>query len=128
MRFTVEILFKGTDRLVTESLEYVREPAFWTDDDVREVMKLALRTFDEIQQPERIGERTVTLRGLSWIVTPLPHHGGGRVGDRGEKGVAIAIEIPSGAVMAGPFDIDAAVLTELISRVLGGPEIDRTTM
>jgi hypothetical protein len=48
----------------------------------------------------------VTLRGFSWIVEPT------------SEGVVIAIEIPSGVAVAGPFRIDQSRLDRLISRVL----------
>ena len=48
----------------------------------------------------------MSLRGLSWIVTDT------------DQGVAIAIEIPSGAVGAGPFDLPADELTQMIARVV----------
>ena len=48
----------------------------------------------------------VSLRGLSWIVTDAA------------SGVAIAIEIPSGAIAAGPFDLPADELTLMITRVI----------
>ena len=48
----------------------------------------------------------VVLRGFSWIVEPA------------EGGVVIAIEIPTGAVVAGPFDIPQTKLDSLITRVL----------
>jgi hypothetical protein len=35
-----------------------------------------------------------------------------------DPGVAIAIEIPSGAVGAGPFDLPADELTQMIARVI----------
>jgi hypothetical protein len=48
----------------------------------------------------------VALRGFSWIVEPL------------EQQVVIAIEIPMGAAVAGPFAIDRARLDGLIRRVI----------
>ena len=51
-------------------------------------------------------QRFVALRGFSWIVEPTT------------GGVVIAIEIPTGAVVAGPFDIPQPRLDALISRVL----------
>ena len=53
-----------------------------------------------------VTERYVTLRGFSWIVEPT------------DAGVVIAIEIPSGAAVAGPFDIEQSALDGMISRVL----------
>ncbi len=112
MTFTIEVLLRGTDEVVEQSVERDgREPADWTDDDVRDVLKLALLSFDRVQNPGA-EDRTVSLRGLSWIVTPV------------DEGVAIAIEIPSGAVAAGPFAIDVETLTTAVQRALaldGGP-------
>jgi hypothetical protein len=48
----------------------------------------------------------VILHGFSWIVEPM------------EGGVAIAIEIPMGAAVAGPFAIEQAALDAMITRVL----------
>ncbi|MYK89854.1 MAG: hypothetical protein F4018_16790 [Acidobacteria bacterium] len=58
-----------------------------------------------MQNPDT-DERSVALRGFSWIVTPV------------DGGIAIAIEIPSGAVVAGPFEGDVDTLTATITRVL----------
>ena len=109
MTFTVEVLLKGTNRVVARTLTYTRLAPHWNDEDVRSVLLMALRTLDEVRNPDVDAERHVALRGLSWIVTPV------------ETGVAIAVEIPSGAVVAGPFDIGADELTQAITRVLAGP-------
>ena len=53
----------------------------------------------------------VTLRGFSWIVSP------------DEGGVLLHLEMQLGTVSAGPFAIDEARLTEMISRVMGGPRV-----
>ena len=61
----------------------------------------------EDQPPdERATERYVALRGFSWIVEPS------------DGGVVIAIEIPMGAAVAGPFAIAQPVLDRMISRVM----------
>ena len=108
MTFTVEVLLKGRQDVVAQSVEHAVAPDAWTDDDVREVLHLALREFERVQNP---GEepRSVQLRGLSWIVTPL------------ERGVAIALESASAAIVAGPFEIDREWLTQAIKRVMAGP-------
>ena len=108
MTFTIEVLLKGTDEVVEETVKREgREPADWTEDDVRDVLQLALLSFDRVQNPDA-EDRTVSLRGLSWIVTPIEK----------EEGVAIAIEIPSGAVVAGPFAADREGLTAVVQRAL----------
>jgi hypothetical protein len=107
LTFTVEVLLKGEQYAVSREVEYDGpEPARWTEDDVRRVLKAALATLDQVERPEALEPRPVGLRGLSWIVTPYA------------DGVAIAIEIGSGAVVAGPFAIDGERLTALIERAL----------
>ncbi len=49
----------------------------------------------------------VFLRGFSWIVNPFE-----------ESGVVIAIEIQTGAAVAGPFRIDKKQLEDMISRAI----------
>jgi hypothetical protein len=105
MTFTVEVLLKGQEHVVAESLQHDVSTDLWTDDDVRQILHLTLREFERAQNPDA-DERPVQLRGFSWIVTPLEH------------GVAIAIEIASGAIVAGPFDVDLAWLTQAITRVM----------
>jgi hypothetical protein len=107
MTFDVEVLLKGTDDVVIETVTHDGpEPAAWTDQDVREVLLSTLRVFERVNSGDDDAGGTVALRGLSWIVTPVP------------PGVAIAIEIPSGAVAAGPFEIPAAELTQMVARVI----------
>ena len=116
MTFNVEVLVKGEDAVVDDVVRRDGpEPANWSDDDVRDVLRLTLLSFDRVQNPEA-DERSVSLRGLSWIVTPLEH------------GVAIAIEIPSGAVVAGPFDTDVNSLTASIARILAHPATTSTVV
>ena len=106
MTFTVEVLLKGTDEVIERRLDVGGpDPAAWADDDVRCVLERTLEVFDRVQHPG--GEaRPVTLRGFSWIVTPV------------DGGVAIAMELASGAVVAGPFDADAETLSATVTRVL----------
>ena len=106
MTYKIEVLLKGHQHPTGESATHEdRVPADWTDEDVRTVLTSALSAVERCLKPDA-GEPVVALRGLSWIVTPY------------ESGVAIAIEIPSGAVVAGPFDIPERQLTDMIGRVL----------
>ena len=106
MTFTVEVLLKGAKDVVADVLQHdAVDQRNLTDDDVRELLRLTILQFDRVNNPDA-NERKVSLLGLSWIVTKL------------DKGVAIAIEIPSGAVVAGPFEADAGKLTQAITRVL----------
>ena len=106
MTFEVEVLLKGTNGVVAETVTYDDpEPAGWTDADVREVLLCIMRVFGRATRQGDDGDK-VSLRGLSWIVTDA------------DQGVAIAIEIPSGAVGAGPFDLPADELTQMIARVM----------
>lgn len=110
MNFDVEVLLKGTDEVIAETVTYGGpEPPGWTDADVREVLLSILRVFDRVNRAgaaESGDPGEVSLRGLSWIVTAAA------------DGVAIAIEIPSGAVAAGPFDLPADELTQMVARVV----------
>ena len=107
MTFEVEVLLKGTDEVIAETVTYDGgKPSGWTDANVREVLMTILKVFDRANPEDGAGDRDVSLRGLSWIVTDT------------SVGVAIAIEIPSGAIAAGPFDIPEAELTLMIERVI----------
>ena len=109
MTFNVEVLLKGRQDVSTEVVHHeVHDPVAWTDDDVRRVLQLILLEFDRVQNPDA-EDRSVSFRGLSWIVTPL------------ERGVAVAIEIPSGAVVSGPFEVEADWFTQAITRVTTTP-------
>lgn len=105
MTFNVEIVLRERNYAVTEQLHQPREPREWTDDEVAAVLREMLLAIDRARNPSAT-DRYVALRGFSWIVEPA------------EGGVVIAIEIPSGAAVAGPFDIDQRVLDRMISRVL----------
>jgi hypothetical protein len=114
MTFDVEVLLKGTDEVVTETVTYDGpEPSGWTDVDVREVLLSTLRVFGRVNSANEAAPSEVSLRGLSWIVTDV------------NPGVAIAIEIPSGALAAGPFELPADELTQMITRAISsgtGPQ------
>lgn len=103
--FDVEIVLRERDYAVTEQIHQAGEPEQWTDADVAAVLREMLLAIDRAKNPSAT-ERYVALRGFSWIVEPT------------EGGVVIAIEIPSGAAVAGPFDIDQLALDRMISRVL----------
>jgi hypothetical protein len=107
MNVSVDVWLRGTDFARTETIEGISRPASaWTDDDVRTLLEGMLRAMEGQKRPGE-PERAVTLRGLSWIVNPYD-----------EGGVVIAIEITLGAAVAGPFEIEKALLETMITRVL----------
>src|SRR5262245_54693871 len=106
MTFPIEIVLKGRDFATTESGVVSSEPAKWTDSVVREVLTEILRGIARAEDEKPPANRPVILQGFSWIVEP---HG---------DGVVIAIEIPMGAAVAGPFAIAQAELDAMIARVL----------
>jgi hypothetical protein len=107
MKVSVDIWLRGTDFATTDTIDGIgRAPGAWTDDDVRAVLQGMLRAMDRRKRPGE-SDREIALRGLSWIVNPYE-----------EGGVVIAIEIPTGAAVAGPFDIDKQALEGMIARVL----------
>jgi hypothetical protein len=105
MEFDVEIVLRETNTAVTERIEHGTEPRAWRELDVETVLKQILLAIDRVKNPSTPG-RHVALRGFSWIVEPL--------GDE----VVIAIEIPTGAAVAGPFAIESQRLDGLIRRVI----------
>jgi hypothetical protein len=105
MTFNVEIVLRERDYAVTEEIHTTCRPGEWTEPDVEQVLKSMLLAIDRLKHPGD-DERFVALRGFSWIVEPTT------------GGVVIAIEIPSGAAVAGPFEIDQRKLDALINRVL----------
>jgi hypothetical protein len=106
MLFDVEIVLRDRETAIAETCVHGGNDApRWTETDVQEVLKAMLLAVDRAKNPGT-DERFVALRGFSWIVEPA------------QGGVVIAIEIPTGAVVAGPFDIPQPRLDSLITRVL----------
>jgi hypothetical protein len=108
MTFEIEIVLRESDDAVTETLSHPAAPREWTVDDVREILKKMLAAIDRAKNPDA-PVRDVTLRGFSWIVEPV---------EDAEGKVVIALEIPMGAAVAGPFDIDEPRLTSLIAQAM----------
>jgi hypothetical protein len=105
MQFDVEIILRERDYATTERLEHGTEPRAWRDPDVETILKQILLAIDRARNPDG-SRRYVALRGFSWIVEPM--------GDA----VVIAIEIPMGAAVAGPFAIEQQRLDDMIRRVI----------
>ena len=108
----VEVWVRGRQDATTERIAGIESDAkVWSDGDVKtllEGMLLALqRTNDPAGDPPPI-----TLRGFSWIVSPAD-----------EGGVLLHVEMQLGTVSAGPFAIAEERLTEMVSRVIGGPRV-----
>jgi hypothetical protein len=107
MTFDVEVVLKGRDFAVTEAVTTGHgDPASWDEAAVRDVLVQILRAIERVENPQAPPDRPVALRGFSWIVEP------------NGADVVIAIEIPMGAAVAGPFSVDQARLDGLIGRVL----------
>jgi hypothetical protein len=105
--FDVEVVLKGRDYAVTESLAVPHgAPTTWDEGAVRDVLVAVLRAIDRAQNPEQASERAVMLTGFSWIVEPM------------DGQVVLAIEIPMGAAVAGPFDVPAEMLDTLVRRAI----------
>ncbi|CAN5672257.1 hypothetical protein BH23ACI1_BH23ACI1_12030 [soil metagenome] len=119
MTFNLEIVLREQNEAITERIHTGAAPADWTDAEVESVLKSMLLAIDRVRNPTaEAGEaaRSVTLRGFSWIVEPT------------DGGVVIAIEITSGAAVAGPFDISQARLDGMVRRVLAAAAPSRPTI
>ena len=107
LNFPVDIWLRGEHTATTRHIHgIVREPAAWTDDDVRAMLEGMLLEMHRLKHPND-DERTIALRGLSWIVNPYE-----------DGGVVVAIEITLGAAIAGPFKIEQKTLEGMITRVM----------
>jgi hypothetical protein len=109
MTFDIEIVLRERNYAVTETVQHGNREADWTELDVETVLKEILLAINRARNPAS-DDRFVALRGFSWIVEPF------------EGGVVIALEIPSGAAVAGPFAIEQARLDGLITRVLAAAQ------
>jgi hypothetical protein len=104
--FNIEIVLRDRDTAIEEQLEHRgNDAASWTELDVHDVLKSMLLAIDRAKNPAS-EQRHVALRGFSWIVEPT------------DGGVVIALEIPTGAAVAGPFEIPQPRLDALITRTL----------
>ena len=121
MTFSIEIVLRESDSAVTERASHPGTPDGWSVDDVREILKKMLTAIDRAKNPQAL-PRDVTLRGFSWIVEPF-ERAQGRSTDpsRDDSQVVIAIEIPTGAAVAGPFAIQEGRLTSMIASAMGRP-------
>ena len=115
MEFDVEIVLREQNVATTHRLAHPGEPAAWTEPDVEAVLKQILLAIDRTKNPAA-GATHVALRGFSWIVEPL------------DEQVVIAIEIPMGAAVAGPFAIEQARLDALIRRVIAAAALPGPTV
>ena len=115
MLYNVEVVLRERDYAVTEHVHHNgNDPSVWTELDVEGVLKSMLLAIDRVKNPSPGSPgspgseepRQVHLRGFSWIVEPT------------DGGVVIAMEIQSGAAVAGPFDIAQPKLDGLITKVL----------
>jgi hypothetical protein len=101
--------WKGPDFAVTRSRHGAKHgaPGTWDEAAVNDVLVETLRaTRPEAESEGAARIAPVSLLGFSWIVEPL------------EGKVVIAIEIPMGAAVAGPFDIAQPQLDALITRTI----------
>jgi hypothetical protein len=107
MQFDVEIVLKERDSAVTERIEITHgAPASWDEGAVYDLLVEVLRAIERAHNPGAARDRAVKLTGFSWIVEPA------------DDKVILAIEIPMGAAVAGPFDIPQARLDSLVASVI----------
>ena len=115
MTFPVEIVLKGRDLAATESLLVpTGEVPPWDDAMVHAMLVEILRAIGRAEDPASPTDRPIALHGFSWIVEPL------------DGQVVLAIEMPMGAAVAGPFDIAQAELDALVGRVIRADRQRRT--
>jgi hypothetical protein len=116
MEFDVEIVLREQNVATTMRLAHDAEPRAWGESDVEAVLKQILLAIDRAKHPEGGGATHVALRGFSWIVEPVASQ------------VVIAIEIPMGSAVAGPFAIEQSRLDALIRRVIAAAALPGPTV
>ncbi|MFA5909285.1 MAG: hypothetical protein WC815_10945 [Vicinamibacterales bacterium] len=105
----VDVWVRGSAGAVTHKMKGVPADADnWTDADVKTLLEQMLKALDRARDPAG-DPPAVALRGFSWIVSPDP------------GGVLVHIEMQLGTASAGPFAIAEARLSDMITRVIGGP-------
>jgi len=105
----VDVWVRGASGAVTQKMKGVSPDAdAWTVADVKHLLEQMLKAIDRTRDPKSDPE-SVAMRGFSWIVSP----------DQG--GVLVHIELQTGTASAGPFAIDETRLSDMITRVIGGP-------
>jgi hypothetical protein len=103
----VDVWLRGTDFARTQTISGIGlDPAAWTDSDVSKLLKAMLLAIHRAKNPGS-SDTPVFLRGFSWIVNPFE-----------DSGVVVAIEIQTGAAVAGPFRIDQKQLEDMITRAI----------
>ncbi|HTI39593.1 MAG TPA: hypothetical protein VL484_18675 [Vicinamibacterales bacterium] len=115
MTYNVEVVLRERNDAVTEHIEHGIEPRAWMERDVKIVLEQILRAIDRVKNPDNPAGH-VALRGFSWIVEPI------------EGGVVIAVEIPMGAAVAGPFAIEQDRLDSMVRRVIAAAAVPRATV
>jgi len=109
----VDVWVRGASGAVTQKMKGVSADAdSWTVADVKVLLEQMLKAIDRSRDPNS-DPPAVSLRGFSWIVSP----------DQG--GVLVHLELQSGTASAGPFAIDETRLSDMITRVIGGPQESR---
>jgi hypothetical protein len=103
----VDVWVRGTQNAVTQHIPMRAAADHWTDADVRTLLTEMLLAIEREKNPG--GEPPpVSLRGFSWIVSPYE-----------SGGVVLHLEMAMGTCSAGPFPIDAARLSGMVSRAMG---------
>jgi hypothetical protein len=106
----VDVWVRGAAGAVTQKMKGVSTDAdSWTVADVKILLEQMLKALDRARDPHAESP-SVAMRGFSWIVSP------------DEGGVLVHLELQLGTASAGPFKIDETRLSDMITRVIGGPQ------
>ena len=107
----VDVWVRGTPNVKTRTIDGLPpDPETWIEDDVRRLLSEMLLAIERQQNPGG-DPPPVTLRGVSWIVSP--YDGGG---------VVLHIEMQMGTASAGPIPINEPRLTALVSKAVTDPQ------
>jgi hypothetical protein len=116
MIIPVEIMLRHDERVFSETIDHPRDPSALTAADIAQILEEILVRIDRLQHPGRDERPAVSLRGMSWIVSPC------------RDGVAIAFEIHSASAVAGPFALPQATLERLTNEAFAAALRPPTTI
>jgi hypothetical protein len=106
MPIEVDVWVRGTQHAVTHRVMMPMAPEQWTDAEVRMLLTEMLLAVEREKNPGG-DPPPVSLRGFNWIVSPY------------DGGVVLHLELVMGTASAGPFAIDEARLSAMVSRAMG---------
>src|SRR5688572_19781769 len=106
MHFELDVWVRGAQHAKTHRVDSIAiRAADWGEAEVRQLVTEMLLAINREKHPGAEPPH-LTMRGFSWIVSPF------------ETGVVLHLDMQIGTVSAGPFPIEQARLTALMTQMI----------